>query len=443
MRSFRFSLYLSPFFLFSLSCGPSGGSSPLPLFAAIFQNPNTEYIYTEPACVYKNDFFGYKNTDPMQVLSDPSGNIYVVGETFDNLGGKNPTNDRMPFVMKFASSGSCREWITMLMDSPGGQLYGGAGIDSDGNTYITGLANGNVGGETCAVYCRFLTKVDSNGNFIWTKFHNYNALNSLYVDSSGNSYLVGITSNSINGQSPTGTNDAFIVKYDKDGNIASTILLGASGKLTSGSSVTTDTNGNIYLSGVTFGSLGGQPIPNGGNGGVFIAKYDPSFSFQWSRNYPMASSSLSFLTSTTDPTGNIYLGGNRSSPGAIDGISVYGSNNPFVAKFDTSGTKQWTKAFGYTDTSTQAVGIAFATDRIYIFGNASGNTAPIQTTGITDIFFNSYDSSGNSLGLSLLGYPNKYVFARSLYFSGSGTLHYSFGVQDPKSLNIQGKIDLL
>ena len=59
---------------------------------------------------------------------------------------------------------------------------------------------------------------------------------------------------------------------------------------------------------------------------------------------------------TTDSSGNVYVAG--GTYGGLDGNTSAGDNDLFVVKYNSSGTKQWTKQLG-TSSTDSANGIAF------------------------------------------------------------------------------------
>ena len=78
----------------------------------------------------------------------------------------------------------------------------------------------------------------------------------------------GYTYGNLDGQTMSGTNDGFVVKYDTSGNKQWTRLLGAPGASISGSGIGVDSSGNSYVSGDTNGNLDGETIT--GTADVFI-----------------------------------------------------------------------------------------------------------------------------------------------------------------------------
>ncbi|HEY1406512.1 MAG TPA: SBBP repeat-containing protein, partial [Spirochaetota bacterium] len=101
------------------------------------------------------------------------------------------------------------------------------------------------------------------------------------VDANGNSYVVGYTQGNFDGQTKTGATDLFVSKYDVSGVKQWSKLLGVSGYLTEGFGIALDSTGNLYITGFTQGSIDGQTYSGGD--ALFVAKYDTSGNRQWTR----------------------------------------------------------------------------------------------------------------------------------------------------------------
>lgn len=86
----------------------------------------------------------------------------------------------------------------------------------------------------------------------------------------GSIYIAGQTDSSLDGQTSSGSTEAFVSKYNADGTRAWTRLLG-SDAFEYARSLTTGPDGAIYLAGATYGNLDGQT--NSGNGDAFLTKY--------------------------------------------------------------------------------------------------------------------------------------------------------------------------
>ena len=93
------------------------------------------------------------------------------------------------------------------------------------------------------------------------------------TDSSGNIYVTGITERGLDGNNNSGYDDIFLVKYNSSGTKQWTKQMGTSSD-DRGNSVTTDSSGNIYLTGSTEGGLDGNT--NSGDEDIFLMKYNSS-----------------------------------------------------------------------------------------------------------------------------------------------------------------------
>ena len=80
--------------------------------------------------------------------------------------------------------------------------------------------------------------------------------------------------------------------------------------------------------------------------------------------------------------------------GGFDGNTNSGGMDIFLVKYDSSGTKQWTKQLG---TSSEDWGKGVTTDssdNIYVTGYTDGGLDGNTSSGSSDIIIVKYDSSG-------------------------------------------------
>ena len=102
-----------------------------------------------------------------------------------------------------------------------------------------------------------------------------------------------------------------------------------------GNGVTTDSSGNIYVTGNTYGGLDGNT--SSGSGDIFIVKYNSSGTKQWTKQLGTSSFEMGHGV-TTDSSDNIYVTGGTT--GGLDGNTQLGSGDIFLVKYNSSGTKQ-------------------------------------------------------------------------------------------------------
>jgi len=160
------------------------------------------------------------------------------------------------------------------------------------------------------------------------------------TDSSDNIYVTGYTLGELDGNTNSGGRDIFLLKYTSIGTKQWTKQLGTF-SIDSGNGVTTDSSGNIYVTGDTLGDLDGNT--NSGGEDIFLIKYNSSGTKQWTKQLGTSSTDIG-IGVTTDSSGNIYVTG--YTLGDLDGNTSSGGDDIFLVKYDSSGTKQWTKQLG-------------------------------------------------------------------------------------------------
>jgi predicted esterase len=322
----------------------------------------------------------------LDISVDSSGNSYVTGYTRGSLDGQGLTGLSDVFVVKYNSSGT-KQW-TRQLGASGKYTYGqDISVDSSGNSYVTGQTNGSLDGqETTGLYDVFVVKYNSSGTKQWTRQLGASANTwgkGISIDSSGNSYVTGYTHGSLDGQGLTGYEDVFVVKYDSSGTKQWTRQLGASGASTCGMDISVDSSGNSYVTGYTQGSLDEQEIT--GLYDVFVVKYDSSGTKQWTRQLGASGTDTYGQGISVDSSGNSYVTGDTR--GSLDGQETTGSYDVFVIKYDSSGTKQWTKLLGVSGKQTIGTGISVdSTGKTYVTGYTSGSLDGQTITGTRDVF---------------------------------------------------------
>ena len=125
-----------------------------------------------------------------------------------------------------------------------------------------------------------------------------------------------------------------MVKYLDNGTKQWTKQLGTSSTdLANG--VATDSSGNFYVSGFTYVVLDGNT--SAGNCDLFVVKYNSSGTKQWTKQLGTSITDLANGV-VTDSSGNVYVTGDTY--GGLDGNTNAGNNDLFVVKYNSSGTKQ-------------------------------------------------------------------------------------------------------
>jgi hypothetical protein len=323
-------------------------------------------------------------------------------------------------------------WTKLLGVAGLSTLGYGIAVDLSGNSFVTGETEGNLDGKTRAgtIDC-FISKYDTTGIKLWTRLHGSALVETIgygiSTDSSGNVYITGSAQGAMDGETfPTdaGGTAVFLIKYDSSGNRQWTKLRGLASTTseTWGTGIAVDSTGNSYIVGTTYGPLDGQTKT--GNSGVFVMKYDTSGNWQWTRIQSATLSTYGRAISV-DSTGNSYITGDTQ--GNLGGESKTGTVDGFVIKYDASGNIQWTKLLGAAGEDTKGYGISIdSTGNSYVTGGVS-HYNPVslldgQTiTGITDVFVIKHNTSGAKQWTKLLGVAGQSTIGSSISADSSGS----------------------
>ena len=333
------------------------------------------------------------------ITTNSSGNIYIAGETLGSLPGNTNVGSQDAYIAKYDSSGN-QIWIKQFGTSEDDSAQSVA-TDNTGNVYITGYTSGSLPGNSSAGSGdAFLAKYDGSGNQTFMKqfgSSGFDSAQGVAIDSSGNVYIAGYTGGTLLGGSSAGGGDAFLTKYDSSGNQTFIKQFGSSGQ-DSVQSVTTDSSGNVYVTGYTSGNLPGNTKV--GIQDAFLAKYDGSGNQTFMKQFGSPGQDYG-RSVTTDSSGNVYVTG--STAGSLPGNTKAGSYDAFLAKYDNSGNQTFIKQFG---SSEQDYGQGVATDssgNVYIAGYTSGSLPGNNSAIVDDAFLAKYDSSGNRTFIKQFG----------------------------------------
>jgi hypothetical protein len=382
------------------------------------------------------------------VTTDSDGNVYVTGGSSVNTATTAFNSNGTPFtirtiatnngfVVKYNSAGFV-QWVASIVTVA--DDYGKCiATDSNGNVYVGGGAGGSTGettmrvvnsngqdgvsGRTTNDLTAFLVKFNTSGTSQWMVTYgaaNSSAANSVYVDTSGNLFLVGHLAG-----------NGYIRKYDTNGNViwtshadsgwpAATAYFGVSG----------DSNGNVYAVGryrrddgntrlfnndysSSFGSLPATDL----GGEVFLVKYNGSGVTQWAATI-ISSSNVRDIgyAVAVDSSGNIYITGqisnasttfNHATGTTFTTRTSLGNTEAFVVKYNTSGIIQWVTKVASVGADAGYAIVVDSQDSIYVAGQGGnggvltayneGNTpfsTTIPNTSSADGFLVKYNTSG-------------------------------------------------
>jgi hypothetical protein len=270
-------------------------------------------------------------------------------------------------------NGTCNplELWTKTWGGEGQHNSSSVAVDSLGNIYVTGNTSGNLDGNVnIGGSDIFLTKWNSSGVKQWTKQWGTSESdygNSVVVDNLGNIYVTGNTKGNLDGNTNNGDSDVFLTKWNGNGAKQWTKQWGTT-KYERSDSVTIDSYGNIYITGNTKGNLDGNV--NIGDSDIFLAKWNSSGNKQWARQWGTSNPDYG-VSVKVDSLGNVFVAGATS--GGLDGNTNSGGFDIFLTKWKVSGTKQWTKQWGSNEDD---FGNALAVDssgNVFVTGSTAGS----------------------------------------------------------------------
>ena len=333
------------------------------------------------------------------VATDSSGNVYVTGMTNGGLDGCKNAGIEDLFVVKYNSSGT-KQWTNQLGSSSRDSADDVA-TDSSGNIYVTGTTYSELDGNTSAGKADlFVVKYNSSGTHQWTKqlgTDRYDEARGVATDSSGNVYVTGYTEGGLDGNTNLGKADLFVVKYNSSGTKQWANQLGT-WDTDFANGIATDSSGNVYVTGSTYRSLDGNT--SAGNADLFVVKYNSSGTKQWTKQ--LGSSSDDYANDVvTDSSGNAYVTG--TTYGGLDSNTSAGNADLFVVKYNSSGTKQWTKQLGTSSTDTANGVTTDSSGNVYVAGGTYGGLDGNTSAGVNDLFIVKYNSSGTKQWTNQLG----------------------------------------
>ncbi len=192
------------------------------------------------------------------------------------------------------------------------------------------------GSQTDALIC----KLDRDAREIWSR-HFASAerdyATGVCTDATG-VYVVGRAGAALTGKKQLGSTDVFIGKYDTGGSELWTRQFGTSAQ-DEAAAVAADGTG-IYVVGSTAGVLPAQAAAGGFD--AFLRKYDPDGNELWTVQFGTAGSdTASAVTCAAD---GVYVAGHTS--GALPGQSNAGQSDCFLRKYDAQGRELWTRQWG-------------------------------------------------------------------------------------------------
>jgi hypothetical protein len=329
--------------------------------------------------------FGTVFDDRAAATAADSTGIYVAGLTYGSLAGQRHTGrGANAFVSKYDSAGNAlwtREFGTVGNNAITGVAAAGSAVYVGGST-----DTGAPGLASFGAWDGFIRKYDQNGNTLWTRevgTAGDDVVNAVAADSSG-VYVAGVTDGTFPGATNAGHEDAFLQKYDTNGNLLWTQQFGTANQDVA-DGVAVDSTG-VYVAGSTAGSLDGTAA---GMLDGFVRKYSLTGTLQWGNQFGTPLNDETYGVAT-DSTG-VYLVG--YAEGSLGGAAFPGGDAGFIQKYSAGGALMWAHELG-SGSETRFTAVAADPSGVYVTGWTRGALPGQVSGGNVDTLVQAYTPAG-------------------------------------------------
>lgn len=289
-------------------------------------------------------------------LSD--GSLIVVGSTSSYGAGSSDWS-----IIKYDAAGNL-QWSRVWGSASEEIAY--AVVPIAGGDFVVA---GHGGAEAPIV------RFTSAGAIVWARQwggSTLHVIHDLITTSEGGLAMVGRSS-----AHGAGGNDVIVLRYDANGTLLSTRTWGGIGE-EQATSVVDSGDGGLIVTGFT------TSFGNGLND-AFVLKYDSAGTLTYNRTWGGLGEDKSHEVRLA-PNGDFFIAGETNSYGA-------GDRDAFIARFDTSGTLQYSRTWG-------GAGIDYVEAAIITSGASllTAGTSASYGAGGNDTLLVMYDASGNVSG---------------------------------------------
>ncbi|MBN1912462.1 MAG: SBBP repeat-containing protein [Pirellulales bacterium] len=314
------------------------------------------------------------------MATDSEGYVYVGGRTGPNYYDE-PVGISGAVLTKYTPSGE-RIWLEKAYDEYGSDSVGGVAIDASNNIFIAGATYRFATGAEA-----YLAKFDSNGNRLWNQHLGRPGNqfgNDVAVDAQGNAYIVGQTTQLLEGRLGSATGGAFVAKYAPNGDLLWTTQLGET-IADRAVAVAVDASGNLLLGRSNSGPLG------------IFTKMSPNGDVIWHQTPDYASTSGLFSLVrdvASDAFDNVYVAGYTDAENHQWGAGM----DAFLAKHDANGNLLWMQKLHTDEHDTISCVVVGNSGNLFVSGITEGHLEE-PTQGAYDAFWAEYTPSGDLVWL--------------------------------------------
>lgn len=316
---------------------------------------------------------------------DPSQNTY-------NLRSSSTFNDQ--FILKLNNNGDF-EWAKSI-GSKWTDLGGPLMVDDQGNVFyifhLVDTIDADVGPGVFNVipsgttdFC--VSKLDSNGNFIWAKQFGGNSTTiatEIQFDKTGNILVSGYYSGTVdfnpgiavNSISSNGLTDGFLLKLNQNGDLIWVTSIGSADSEIASTFAVDDTN-NILIAGFFDGSISfnsKDTLHSYGLRDIYLAKLNANGAKRWIKHSVKSNNSKTISSMIIDKSDQIFITGTYRGDAIFkpllntDTLISLGSEDIFLQKIGSNSLIEWTESIGGKEREGSSLLEQFKKDEIILSG---------------------------------------------------------------------------
>lgn len=342
------------------------------------------------------------------VFADASG-VYVTGRADGALPGEIYTGKHDIYVRKYNLNGK-EAWTKQFGTSAYDEAHAIHG-DASGIYVVGEIDDQQSPYSSDDVLVR---KYDHDGKMLWTKtfgtwvypssddpWPESDGAHAVYADGQA-VYVTGIVGEKLPNQTMAGGSDAFVRKYNKNGQEIWTRQFGSSDNwLTLGKALAV--NGSaLYVAGIVEGALSGQTAvgaPTPGNSGAepcdaFLRKYDLNGKEQWTRQFGSSATGHTWADAVHLDTSGVYVAGSVLE--ALPNQKSAGDWDAYFRKYDHQGNELWTRQFGSAGLD-RISSMTGDSSGVYVTGYTRYGLPGQSTTNHMEAFVRKYDHNGKEV----------------------------------------------
>lgn len=342
------------------------------------------------------------NDRPQALTYDGNGNVYVTGQS-----DVDPTaiTNYDYVTIKYSSTGTQLWTINYNGSGNNNDVPSDIAVDANGNVYVTGKADNDASINTNNDYATI--KYNSSGAQQWVKIYNgstnlSDGTNAIAVDGSGNCFVTGESKEN------TSQKDGTTIKYNSAG-VQQWIKKsnGIGDNSDSGSAITVDASGNVYVAGYTFG--------NGTDRDICVMKINSIGDTLWVKKYDGNAGKTDQANAiAVDASGNVYITGYAKN--------TLTGNDYITIKYNSVGDTVWTKNYNGTGNGSDKASALFVdgAGNVYVTGYSDSDPSLASNYNYVTI---KYNSAGTQLWASFYnGSTNGADRANGIVVDASGNV---------------------